>query len=153
MVIVSLALSFLIFIGAILLRVKSENSMEKRSPFECGFSPQKKNSNQFSLQFFLVTLIFLIFDVELILLFPFVTISHNFALTNLLVFYSFLLILRGGFIWEWRQKQLDWRDYWRKLESILLLTRRRVTSKLGLTLLQLSKPSIKLKTFIRISNP
>jgi len=55
---------------ALMLALKNPLDMEKLSPFECGFTPFERRWQRFSIQFFLVSLIFLIFDVELILMFP-----------------------------------------------------------------------------------
>ena len=60
----------LFFVGLRLIQKYRKNS-SKRSPFECGFNPRYNRRLPFSLHFFLVAIIFVIFDVELILLFPF----------------------------------------------------------------------------------
>lgn len=61
---------FLFFLGLIIIQKYFKNR-SKRRPFECGFNPRCNRRLPFSLQFFLVAIIFVIFDVELILLFPF----------------------------------------------------------------------------------
>nr|YP_010757241.1 NADH dehydrogenase subunit 3 [Ergasilus tumidus]WEU66993.1 NADH dehydrogenase subunit 3 [Ergasilus tumidus] len=82
---------------------------EKLSPFECGFSTMSEARNPLSLRFFLVTLIFLVFDVELILLFPFMfkllflTVFPHSAL-----FMVFLVLLSLGLFLEWNQMMLEW---------------------------------------------
>nr|ADO60495.1 NADH dehydrogenase subunit 3 [Heterocerus fenestratus] len=82
---------------------------EKNSPFECGFEPKSSARLPFSLQFFLVAIIFLIFDVEITLLFPFIVIfkSSN-ILTMSLTMFIFLIILILGLYHEWSQGALDW---------------------------------------------
>ena len=60
----------LIALITLLVRKKSLKDREKASPFECGFDPINKSRSPFSLRFFLVTVIFLIFDVEVVLLLP-----------------------------------------------------------------------------------
>nr|AEP27678.1 NADH dehydrogenase subunit 3 [Byctiscus populi] len=82
---------------------------EKSSPFECGFDPKNSARLPFSLQFFLIAVIFLIFDVELTLLFPMITslkISNilNYSVTVLF----FLIILLIGLYHEWKQGALSW---------------------------------------------
>nr|USO21437.1 NADH dehydrogenase subunit 3 [Eurema hecabe] len=111
-----LLISFFIFILSNLLMSismiiskKSFMDREKCSPFECGFDPKSLPRIPFSLHFFLITVIFLIFDVEIALLFP---IIPNFNMSN---FYSwfflssfFILILLIGLYHEWYQKMLNW---------------------------------------------
>ena len=81
---------------------------EKMSPFECGFNPKFNARLPFTLRFFLIAIIFLIFDVELVLIFPFLI-----KLTFLNIFYFivllriFILILMLGLIHEWNQGSLD----------------------------------------------
>ncbi|CAN0532807.1 unnamed protein product, partial [Ectocarpus sp. 8 AP-2014] len=75
---------------------------EKIRPFECGFSPKFNARLPFTLRFFLIAIIFLVFDVELILLFPFLS---NMFMSNLYIMSSlilvFITILFGGLIHEW----------------------------------------------------
>nr|YP_010454749.1 NADH dehydrogenase subunit 3 [Notacanthurus lamellosus]QZZ23925.1 NADH dehydrogenase subunit 3 [Notacanthurus lamellosus] len=94
---------------ASLLSKKSIVDREKSSPFECGFDPKSSSRLPFSLRFFLIAVIFLIFDVEialllpLIILLPFSTIHTWFYVGTF-----FLLILIIGLYHEWNQGALDW---------------------------------------------
>nr|ALO77054.1 NADH deshydrogenase subunit 3 [Brentidae sp. GENSP01] len=110
------SLSFLIFfITTILILVlnltakKTFYDREKSSPFECGFNPKNSARLPFSMQFFLIAVIFLIFDVELTLILPFIMI---FSMSNL-IYYIFtflfiLFILLIGLYHEWNQGALNW---------------------------------------------
>nr|QQQ88665.1 NADH dehydrogenase subunit 3 [Hyalella cajasi] len=101
--------SFALFLTALMLGVKSDKSREKVSPFECGFDPFKKSRVPFSLRFFLVTIIFLVFDVEIALLFPLglMKMSSDLLFVGLsgLVL---ILILMLGLVHEWNQGALTW---------------------------------------------
>nr|ARH53941.1 NADH dehydrogenase subunit 3 [Mordellochroa milleri] len=92
-----------------LISKKSFSDREKSSPFECGFDPKSLARMPFSLQFFLVAVIFLIFDVEITLLLP-MLISLKY--TNIMQFYflltMFILILLFGLYHEWNQNALEW---------------------------------------------
>nr|AJM70182.1 NADH dehydrogenase subunit 3 [Alpheus lobidens] len=94
-----------------LLSKKTINDREKNSPFECGFDPKGSARMPFSLRFFLIAVIFLIFDVEITLLLPLVPII---SLSNIkswvMTGVFFLLILLLGLYHEWAQGALDWAE-------------------------------------------
>ena len=99
---------------------KSFPDQEKLRPFECGFMPKFSARLPFSMRFFLLSLIFLVFDVELVLLFPFsanLIKSNIFMMTGLIM--VFLLILVSGTFHEWNQGILDWSIYYNNLNKIL----------------------------------
>nr|YP_010947338.1 NADH dehydrogenase subunit 3 [Mustilizans shennongi]WGO62365.1 NADH dehydrogenase subunit 3 [Mustilizans shennongi] len=94
---------------SIILSKKSFNDREKSSPFECGFDPKSSARIPFSLHFFLITVIFLIFDVEIALIFPIIL---TFKMVNFLTWSKislfFILILLFGLYHEWNQNMLNW---------------------------------------------
>nr|YP_010277778.1 NADH dehydrogenase subunit 3 [Cnaphalocrocis patnalis]UHY94319.1 NADH dehydrogenase subunit 3 [Cnaphalocrocis patnalis] len=94
---------------SIILSKKSFSDREKCSPFECGFDPKSSARIPFSLHFFLITVIFLIFDVEIALIFP---IINLFKMTNFLIWFKisffFIIILLMGLYHEWNQNMLNW---------------------------------------------
>nr|AML26788.1 NADH dehydrogenase subunit 3 [Scarabaeidae sp. BMNH 1274753] len=82
---------------------------EKNSPFECGFDPKSSARMPFSLQFFLIAIIFLIFDVEISLLIPMIlTLKISNFLNYIMITSFFLLILLLGLYHEWHQGALTW---------------------------------------------
>ena len=94
-------LSLIVLFVAFNLSIKVSQDLEKLRPFECGFSPLESRWQRFSIQFFLVSLIFLIFDVELILMFPIVPAALSAQLSSMgLVFVVFLALLTIGFVLE-----------------------------------------------------
>nr|YP_054537.1 NADH dehydrogenase subunit 3 [Thermobia domestica]AAT69286.1 NADH dehydrogenase subunit 3 [Thermobia domestica] len=94
-----------------LLSKKVINDREKNSPFECGFDPKSSARIPFSLRFFLIAVIFLIFDVEIALLLPMtITINNTNTLSWSLVSLVFLVILLMGLYHEWNQGSLTWAD-------------------------------------------
>uniref|UniRef100_A0AAU6QFE5 NADH-ubiquinone oxidoreductase chain 3 n=1 Tax=Gatzara nigrivena TaxID=2929832 RepID=A0AAU6QFE5_9NEOP len=102
-------ISFIVMILASTLSKKSFYDREKNSPFECGFDPKCSARMPFSLHFFLIAIIFLIFDVEIALLLPIMIImkmSNMFAWMFTSMF--FILILLMGLYHEWNQGALEW---------------------------------------------
>nr|AOY40257.1 NADH dehydrogenase subunit 3 [Bostrichoidea sp. KM-2015] len=88
---------------------KSFSDREKSSPFECGFDPKNKARMPFSMHFFLITVIFLIFDVEITLLMPMLyTLKISNMKSFLTLFVYFIIILLWGVYHEWNQGALSW---------------------------------------------
>lgn len=82
---------------------------EKCSPFECGFDPKSSSRLPFSLQFFLIAIIFLIFDVEIALILPIIVIINNSNIISwTITTFIFVLILLIGLYHEWNQGALNW---------------------------------------------
>nr|YP_010574520.1 NADH dehydrogenase subunit 3 [Succinea arundinetorum]UZH97774.1 NADH dehydrogenase subunit 3 [Succinea arundinetorum] len=85
------------------------NFYEKKTPFECGFDPISIMRSSMSTRFFLLLVLFLIFDIEISLLFPFFNIMI--MMNNILIMISiflFLLLLFLGLLMEWSQGALEW---------------------------------------------
>nr|ACY27508.1 NADH dehydrogenase subunit 3 [Gonatus pyros] len=103
--IVNLALLML----GLTINKRSYSDREKNSPFECGFDPSIYTRAPFSMRFFLLAVIFLIFDVEIILLMPLtmniMNSNTHWPLTSSI---SFLIILLVGLLHEWNQGSLNW---------------------------------------------
>lgn len=94
---------------ALFLTKKKIGNREKRSPFECGFDPKNRSRLPFSLRFFLITVIFLIFDVEIILLLPYLISNRiNSDIFSLITSIIVVLVLLGGTLYEWMQGRLKW---------------------------------------------
>nr|UXW88436.1 NADH dehydrogenase subunit 3 [Henosepilachna vigintioctomaculata] len=104
-----LLLTFLMMILNNLISKKTFKDREKNSPFECGFDPKNSARLPFSLQFFLIAIVFLIFDVEITMLVPMIKIINfsNFLYYNL-IYMIFSLILLMGLYHEWNQGALSW---------------------------------------------
>nr|AVE15477.1 NADH dehydrogenase subunit 3 [Hestiasula sp. JZ-2017] len=104
-----LMISFIVMMLTNFLSKKKTEDREKNSPFECGFDPMSSSRLPFSLRFFLIAIIFLIFDVEIALILPMTIILFK---SNILVWMTtsmlFLLILTIGLYHEWYQGSLEW---------------------------------------------
>nr|ALQ78668.1 NADH dehydrogenase subunit 3 [Daphnia pulex] len=104
-----LLISLVALLLSLITSKSSKMNREKSSPFECGFDTNSNQRLPFSLRFFLVTIIFLIFDVEIVIMFP--AIQSIFTSQELhwnFIFISFLIILMGGLFHEWKQGSLEW---------------------------------------------
>ena len=98
--IVSIILPILILIIALILSIRSQNDREKLSPFECGFDPNHSARTPFSIRFFLLAIIFIVFDIEIVLLIPTPVIINTKLSSMLTSSIYFLLILLVGLIHE-----------------------------------------------------
>nr|QFQ33837.1 NADH dehydrogenase subunit 3 [Amblyomma geoemydae] len=98
----------MIFLCFGILSFKNFQNKEKLSPFECGFDPFSISRVPFSLKFFFIAIIFLIFDVEIVIIMPFPLLLSN---KNIFFFVSFFLInliIMMGLIMEWKLGMIDW---------------------------------------------
>nr|ASS30717.1 NADH dehydrogenase subunit 3 [Pylocheles mortensenii] len=109
--ILTFMISFLVMIIASLISKKMISDREKNSPYECGFDPKGSARLPFSLRFFLIAVIFLVFDVEITLILPipyimYITTSLSWSITGLI----FLMILLFGLYYEWNYGALEWSE-------------------------------------------
>nr|YP_010227858.1 NADH dehydrogenase subunit 3 [Cryptocercus laojunensis]UDD86644.1 NADH dehydrogenase subunit 3 [Cryptocercus laojunensis] len=107
--ILTLSISTIIMMMTSIISKKINEDREKASPFECGFDPSSSARMPFSLRFFLIAVIFLIFDVEIALILPMtiiMTLSEMKMWTIITI--TFLFILLMGLYHEWNQGSLEW---------------------------------------------
>nr|YP_010177456.1 NADH dehydrogenase subunit 3 [Thrips hawaiiensis]QSQ87281.1 NADH dehydrogenase subunit 3 [Thrips hawaiiensis] len=105
-----LIVTFMLVMISIVISKKSKNFRDKLIPFECGFNFFNPARMPFSMQFFLIAIIFIIFDVEIILMVPLITTifkSSIFKWTTTSII--FLVILMLGIILEWKEKTFEWK--------------------------------------------
>ena len=85
-----------------------KRTREKLMPYECGITPTGDASHRFSVKFYLVAMIFILLDVEVVFLYPWAVVFrelHMFGFTEMLLF---LLLVVPGFIYLWKKGVLDW---------------------------------------------
>nr|QTF76104.1 NADH dehydrogenase subunit 3 [Holarthrothrips indicus] len=103
-------ISLILMIISTILSKKTTLDREKSSPFECGFDAISSSRIPFSLRFFLIAVIFLIFDVEIALVMP---IMSTFFLSNTKIWmttsFLIMIILIWGLYHEWNMNSLDWK--------------------------------------------
>nr|YP_009434157.1 NADH dehydrogenase subunit 3 [Mylabris aulica]APB02823.1 NADH dehydrogenase subunit 3 [Mylabris aulica] len=106
---VLIVISMLLLVIVSLISKKTFIDREKSSPFECGFDPKSSARLPFSLHFFLIAIIFLIFDVEITLLFPLImSLKLSSPFNYFIIMTIFILILLLGLFHEWSQGALNW---------------------------------------------
>ena len=81
---------------------------KKLSAYECGFEPFEDSRMEFDVRFYLVAILFIIFDLEIAFLFPWAISLGNIGLLGFISMMLFLFILTIGFIYEWKKGALDW---------------------------------------------
>ncbi len=97
-----------LFIVAAWLIAKQNPDDEKNSTYECGFEPFDDARHRFDVRFYLVAILFIIFDLEVAFLFPWAITLGDIGLFGFWSMVVFLLVLTVGFIYEWRQGALEW---------------------------------------------
>lgn len=103
----SLALSVVLFLLSFFLAVSSGDP-EKLSAYECGFNPFEDARSQFDIRFYLVAILFIIFDLEISFLFPWALTLKSLGDFGFWSMILFLFILTVGFVYEWQKGALDW---------------------------------------------
>nr|AHF21696.1 NADH dehydrogenase subunit 3 [Subparmatus marinkellei] len=106
--ILSMLISSLLITLANMMKKKHFFKKEKNSPFECGFDPFSLSRQPFSLRFFMISIIFLIFDIEIIILLPFPLIN-NFSNLYLILMTSFIIfMILISLLYEWKNGMIQW---------------------------------------------
>nr|AQZ26100.1 NADH dehydrogenase subunit 3 [Semelidae sp. STW-2017] len=102
-------ITFALIVMGYVLGVKTMYSREKLSTYECGFEPLASSRQSFCLRFFILAIVFLVFDVEIALLIPFMMgVSMMMGWGIRLLVFSFVLILMLGLFHEYNEGSLDW---------------------------------------------
>nr|YP_009244909.1 NADH dehydrogenase subunit 3 [Duplodicodrilus schmardae]AMO27033.1 NADH dehydrogenase subunit 3 [Duplodicodrilus schmardae]BDQ43692.1 NADH dehydrogenase subunit 3 [Duplodicodrilus schmardae]BDQ43848.1 NADH dehydrogenase subunit 3 [Duplodicodrilus schmardae] len=103
------AIPMILLLVASLLAARSTEDREKSTPFECGFDPKSTARIPFSTRFFLLAIIFIVFDIEIVLLMPIPTMLMTSYTTHIMITYMlFIIVLIAGLIHEWNEGSLDW---------------------------------------------
>jgi NADH-quinone oxidoreductase subunit A len=81
---------------------------EKLSPYECGFEAFEDARMKFDVRYYLVAILFILFDLEIAFLFPWAVVLNEIGVFGLVSMFVFLAILVVGFVYEWKKGALDW---------------------------------------------
>jgi NADH-quinone oxidoreductase subunit A len=105
--IVAIGFAILALVMAWLVRPERYNKV-KLEPYECGIEPKTDARDRYSVRYFLVAMLFLVFDVETIFMFPWAVIMDKLLLFGLIEMVVFLFILVVGYAYAWKQGALEW---------------------------------------------
>jgi NADH-quinone oxidoreductase subunit A len=81
---------------------------QKLSPYECGFEAFEDARMKFDVRYYLVAILFILFDLEIAFLFPWATVINDIGMPGFLAMMLFLGILVVGFVYEWKKGALEW---------------------------------------------
>ena len=104
---VATVLAMAMLLGSLMVARQAPDS-EKLSSYECGFEPFADSRDRFDVRFYLVAILFVIFDLEIAFLFPWAVSLKGIGIFGFLSMMVFLLILTIGFVYEWRKGALQW---------------------------------------------
>jgi len=96
------------FIAVGFLAGPNRPDSEKLSPYECGFEAFEDSRMKFDVRYYLVAILFIIFDLEIAFLFPWAVVLKEIGMFGFLAMMLFLGILVIGFIYEWKKGALEW---------------------------------------------
>tara|TARA_B100000446_G_C10446435_1_gene303561 strand:- start:382 stop:738 length:357 start_codon:yes stop_codon:yes gene_type:complete len=87
---------------------RGSKTKAKLSPYECGFDPFEDARIPFDVRYYLVAILFIIFDLEIAFLFPWAVSLNKIGISGIIAMGIFLLVLVIGFIYEWKKGALEW---------------------------------------------
>ncbi len=104
---------FGILLGALMMGVgrfvsPDRPDPEKLSPYECGFEAFEDARMKFDVRYYLVAILFILFDLEIAFLFPWAVVLREVGMFGFVAMMIFLLILTIGFVYEWKKGALEW---------------------------------------------
>ena len=95
-------------VGGAMLAARQKPYAEKVAAYECGFDPFDDTRRRFDVRFYLVAILFIIFDLEVAFLFPWAVALGDIGLFGFWSMVAFLGVLTVGFVYEWKKGALEW---------------------------------------------
>jgi NADH-quinone oxidoreductase subunit A len=106
-IVVGLLMGILPMTAGFILGPRKAND-EKNSPYECGFEAFEDSRMKFDVRYYLVAILFIIFDLEIAFLFPWAIVVNEIGMFGFMAMMLFLGVLVVGFIYEWKKGALEW---------------------------------------------
>lgn len=91
-----------------ILGPKKPVSAVKATPFECGLEPMSQPTGHFSVKFYLIAMLFILFDVEIVWFFPWAVVLRELGWIGIIEMFSFVFVLALGFAYAWKKGALEW---------------------------------------------
>jgi len=104
---IAMVLAFIMLVLPMVIG-RQKPDAEKVSAYECGFEPFGDVRGKFDVRFYLVTILFIIFDLEVAFLFPWAVSLHKIGVAGFWSMMVFLFVLTVGFVYEWKKGALEW---------------------------------------------
>ena len=104
---IAIGLGIVLILAAVIIAVRNPDP-EKVSAYECGFNAFDDARMKFDVRFYLVSILFIIFDLEIAFLFPWAVSLDAIGLFGVIAMGIFLAVLVVGFIYEWKKGAMDW---------------------------------------------
>ena len=105
--VVAIGFSIVTLLPSRLLQTNKYNKV-KFEPYECGIEPRTDARDRYSIRYYLVAMLFVIFDVETVFMFPWAVVLEKLGIFGLIEMVVFLLILVVGFVYAWKKGALEW---------------------------------------------
>jgi NADH-quinone oxidoreductase subunit A len=85
-----------------------KRSPVKDAPFECGFQPFQLPTERFFIRFYLIAMLFILFDIEVVFLFPWAVVFKSLGWAGFVSILIFILVLGAGYVYAWRKGAFQW---------------------------------------------
>ena len=106
-VVIAIAIAGGLLTASAILGKKAKSKL-KDTPYECGIAPTGAASERFSVKFYLVGMVFILFDIEAIFLFPWVVVYRDLKMFAFVEMLLFIALVLAGFFYIWKKGALDW---------------------------------------------
>ena len=80
----------------------------KQTPFECGFAPFQLPTDRFYIRFYLIAMLFILFDIEVVFLFPWAVVFKTLGMAGFVSILIFILVLGAGYVYAWKKGAFEW---------------------------------------------
>jgi len=108
--IISIVFSVGLLVAISFIRYRQDDYGDKREPYECGVDPATPSAHEsYSIRFYLLTLVFIVFEVETFFLFPWAVVHDSLKIFGLVEVFVFLAILALGYVYAWKADALEFR--------------------------------------------
>jgi NADH-quinone oxidoreductase subunit A len=104
---IAMTIAGVLLLGSFLLGKKVRNRV-KDMPYECGITPVGSARERFSVKFYLVGMLFIVFDIEAVFLYPWVVVYRDFKMVAFVEMLIFIALVLAGFFYIWKKGALDW---------------------------------------------